>query len=256
MRVVKTAAAPGLTEPKPGKSSKRTVRQGEVLRALGTAGSIQWQGEVEGQLEKRDGEILEVKRAESDGLTFVFASDLSEAEVPAAGWVCEKLGNPVQMQMPCPQGLRRTMLSSGRMLAFVPGVEQVCPVALLSGAQVTVEEVIGLSDVRVMTMNGQQVVVAWSRWVRSMEWTGSDLVVMLTEPTLRRIGKVALEEADARKADEVTNLMGTLHLDADGARFDGKRRVFERATGKEKSSLDVVEHWRVTQDGRWEEARR
>jgi hypothetical protein len=249
MLVVKVPSAPGLSELTPHMTANHPVFWGEVFLQRRRFPDFQWEGAFEGATARRTGAI-EAARVPLDGPTFVFGSDLIEADVPTSSWLCSKMGNPVVMGMPCAQGIRRTVASSGKLIAYLQCADPACPVAELSDGTVTPATVPALSALRVVAIGKRQVVLAWSHWMKSTDWTGRRVLVMLVAPPLQRIGDISLEEIDARDPDTVINRLGTFEILDDGLGFTGKRATMDRKTGAELKAEPIRERFVLTDEGK------
>jgi len=249
--VTTSLMAPGLAELEDDEGSDRTVFRGDVLISIRRIPNFRWKGAMEGKMTQREGEVIEASRTPADGPSYVFASDMTEMDVPQASWMCAKMGNPVIFNTPCDRSIRRISAPGGRFIAWLTCVENNCPVAELSDGTVTSTTIPALSSLRLVTFGSQSVVLAWSRWVRSSDWTGGNLILMLASPPLRRIGEIPMDEVDARDPVQVLNRLGTLEILDDGVRYKGKRAMIERQTGKELSATAFDERYWVTPEGKF-----
>jgi hypothetical protein len=228
-------------------STSRALHRGDVFLPRRRLPEFAWEGRMDGEPMQRAGAV-EGARSRVDSPTFVFASDFLEAEVPTAEWLCSKVGNPT-FGAPCADSLLRTVVSKGTLVAHVMCLTPACPVLELHDGAVTSTTVPAPSASRVVSLAGRPVLLVWSNWVRSPDWTGGQLVVMLTSPPLRKAGEIPLHEVDARGAAQVVNRLGTPSVEPDRLRFTGTRSVFDRSSGKELSSVPIDETYALSPGG-------
>ncbi|MCC6528247.1 MAG: hypothetical protein IT373_36720 [Polyangiaceae bacterium] len=250
--VTKVAAAPALSEPLPRANADRAVTWGEAYFVRARRPELEWVGQFEGRLERRTG-LVELVRTATDAPRFGFDADFLEADVPTAAWLCPRmaLGRAVSTS-DCADRLRRTVATESTLLAYVPCWQSDCPIAELLAGVVHGATVPALSEVRIVALDERPIVLAWSHWSRSREWTGQSLVVMRLAPPLERAGEISLSETDARDPAGVVYWLGRLEIRADGLRVTGRRSVRDRISNRELSGTDVDERFGLGADGKLE----
>jgi hypothetical protein len=248
LMVVKVAAAPSLSKPDPFAAALGTVRRGEAFRVRSKLPEVKWSGLFDGRLQERLG-LLEASRRPLDRDSFVFVDDFMESDIPTSAWLCAHMKAPAADGAPCADTLLRTIATSNTLLAYVPCWQSECPIASLSGGVLTHATIPMLSEVRVVTLSGQPLVLAWSHWARSPQWTGGSVLAMQVSPPLRPAGEIPLFETDARNPDSATIWIGAIDFGEEALRLRGRRSVRNRQTGKELSGTDIDERWVMGQDG-------
>ncbi|MBI4957799.1 MAG: hypothetical protein HY908_37685 [Myxococcales bacterium] len=250
--VTRVASAPALSEPLPRANADRAVTWGEAYFVRARRPELAWAGQFEGRIEQRTG-LVELVRTATDAPRFAFDADFLEADVPTAAWLCPRmaLGRSVSASE-CADRLRRTVATESTLLAYVPCWQPDCPIAELEAGVVHGSTVPALSEVRVVALDERPIVLAWSHWIRSRQWTGESLVVMRLAPPLERVGEISLSETDARDPNGVVYFLGRLEILADGLRVTGRRSVRDRISNRELSGADVDERFGLGADGKLE----
>lgn len=247
--VVKVADAPQFSLPDPSGVAERAVHRGEAFVLRSRRPDFQWQGLFQGNILSRTGLVVASRRPlERD--SYAFAEDFIDADVPASSWLCKRMGSPTEGGARCEDALLRTVATSNTLVAYVPCWSARCPMAELSDGVLTAESVPMLSDVRVVTLGGRPVLLAWSHWIRSPQWTGGSLLVLLLSPPLARAGEIQLFETDARDADKVVTWMSALETGDDALRVRGRRSTRDGQSGSELSGTNIEERWGLAPDGR------
>jgi hypothetical protein len=249
--VVAQAVAPGLAEPLPDAPASRTVTWGEVYTERARKPDLTWKGPFEGRREERTGGF-EATRRPFDAPRFAFTSDFIEADVPTAGWLCAKMDMARATRALCEEQLIRVVASGDTLLAYVPTWQPDSPIAELREGQVRSSALPGLSELQVVTLDERTVVLAKTHWIRSREWTGSSLVVLLLSPPLTRAGEIPLTETDARDAAKVVYTLRSLRVAGDGLYVGGRRSVRSGASNEELEGTNIEERWGLGADGKLE----
>jgi hypothetical protein len=151
--------------------------------------------------------------------------------------------------VPCAAVLHRIRVP-GALIAYIPCSDPACPLAWIRGDRVINTRIPALGGARITEIHDVPVLLVLSRWMKSPDVTGGDLIVLQVEPTLRRLGSVPLDEVDATSPQVVFNRLGTWTQVSDGIRFVGEARRVERDTGKPLTTSPIDEVYRVTPDGR------
>jgi hypothetical protein len=150
----------------------------------------------------------------------------------------------------CAQQLLRVVASENTLLAYVPTWEVDSPIAELREGVVHSSTIPALSELEVVTVDQQTVVLAKSHWIRAPEWTGSSLVVLRLSPPLERVGEIPLTETDARDPARVIYALSALEVADDGLRVRGRRSVRKRASNDEIEGAAVDERWGIGEGGK------
>jgi hypothetical protein len=170
-----------------------------------------------------------------------------EADVPASAWLCSQMDKPPEA---CSDSLLRTVATSNALLAYVPCWQSECPVLELSNGVLTRRTMPMLSELRIVTLADRPLVLAWTHWIRSPQWTGGSVTALHVSPPLQPAGELPLFETDARTVDSPTYWFGAIEVEEAVLRLRGRRSTRDRQTGKELSGTDVDEQWVLGTDGK------
>ncbi|MSP62482.1 MAG: hypothetical protein EXR72_19540 [Myxococcales bacterium] len=219
--------APILPEAESDEHPLAVLRRGDLVARVRSLQPLDWKGSLDGQDATRSGELLEVRRAPAETAGLVFASDLGEpVKVPAAAWLCRQMGAPTE----CEGRLHRILLGD-RLVAYDPCSRGSCQVAVIRDRRVAALAIDGLTDLHPEVIEGQQVLVATSRWVRHPLWTGADKVVLRVGDSLERALCIHVEDVDGRSPPSIQR-MGALTIENGALTFRGTRRLIGAADGR------------------------
>jgi hypothetical protein len=240
-RRVSAERSPLLPEPEDDERPIATLHAGDLVEVVpGHPLTLDWKGPLDGPLAERHGELLTVRRANGFATGFVFASDLGETvKVPASAWLCKRMGGPPE----CAERLHRS-LRGDLLLAWDPCSVGACSVAAVRNRQVATVAIEGLSDLTPATIDGQEVLLATTRWVKGPAWTGATTWVYRVGDTLKPALHVETEELDARHPPAVHRL-GTLAVENGVLTFRGSRREIAPSDGAVIATRTLVETYRL-----------
>lgn len=239
-RRVTSEKAPILPEAEDDERALSILHTGDVVEVLRTLKPLDWKGSIEGVDSRRSGDVLELKRSGGDASAFGFAVDLTEdVKVPTAAWLCERMqGGPN-----CTARLRR--IARGQtIVAYDPCTIGPCRIGVARGRKVHAITLDGLSDLYPATIEGHEVLIATSRWVKTPNWTGATTYVIRVGDTLQRALTIPTEEVDSRAAPTIQR-MGTLAIEGGVLVFRGTRRELAPSTGATQYSAPIVETYHI-----------
>jgi hypothetical protein len=251
MTPIAVADAPLFAEAPAGK-----LQPGELVLVARPLPAMRWRGKLDGKPAERDGPLVEVRRAPGEASFRMFQADLGAAiEVPAAGWICDRLGSvatPGVDRGRCAERMRRGRTADGALFAWLPCAVGPCPVALVQGGRVTAVTVDGIVDAVPVVVAGATVLLCTSRWSRaSGTWTGGDLVaVSLGGAVPVRGGEIALDHVDARDAVRIKSRTAALTIAADLVQLTGTEQTTERDSNQVLASTRFDSRYRIERDGR------
>jgi hypothetical protein len=217
--------APVLNQIKPGRRPYARLFEGELVRVVERRDPFDWTYAKGGEVLRRSSRIVALRRASGQIAVFGFEEDLGPSvRVPTAEHLCAVAGAAPE----CPRRLQRVALGDGLFAWEACGVGP-CRAIFARGGAISSTTIDGLTLLDVATIGGRRVAVATSRWVRTPEWTGAEVVVVELAPGLARLATVATEDTDAR-GDVVRQRAGALERRGDAFVLKGVRREVAKAT--------------------------
>jgi phage tail protein X len=252
LEIVAPATAPGLASPKKGGRSGMTLHEGDVLVDRQTRfPGVQWSGEIEGKKMERDGDVIEFKRSQRDGSLYAFESDVRRGvPVTSAGWLCSTSPTPIELaQMPCVEVLQRIRIDDRTTAAFLPCLDQACPVGLASGSNTTWITIDGLSGLRLLRLGGRPY-LGGSGDHRKGTTRGVAFQVLDAAPGLARKAELVLEATDSSRPATTAHRSVKMTIEGDAIRLVGAATETNNVTGMQISSTPIDEIYRFAADGK------
>jgi len=251
MAAVVSAEAPLLSRPKKDKAPVALLFPDDLVTVHQGLPAMDWQAPFDGVLLRRNGPMVEVRRAAGERALFAFQRDLGPSlQVPAARWICDQLAGQADPEA-CAKGLRRVRTADGAVAGYLPVGPSCCRVVLVRDGRVSAIALDGLIGARALTIAGKTVLAATTRWVRADgNWTGGKLeTVSLTGERPAVVGSIPLDAVDARDPVLVVQRLGSLEIRGAELRFVGVERSVVRDTAAERSSRSVDERYRIGPGG-------
>ena len=148
----------------------------------------------------------------------------------------------------CPTKLRRIAIGDaaggGATLGYIPCYVGSCPVALVRGRKMTTLAIDGLSEMRLCTIAGEQVVIGTALIVHTPQWTEGTANVLHVEGDLKRGLVIQTSELDTRGVRHHLQ-QGELTLEPDQLRYTGVERWVSALDNTELGSRPVSQIYRL-----------
>lgn len=165
-----------------------------------------------------------------------------------AGPSTKSLCRALQGGPSCEHELRRLDAGDGATLAYLTCDQGSCPVVLVRGRQLDAMRLPGLRELRLATVDGQQVALATEQVEHAPGWT-STTVEILRIPTsdkgkLSRALRIVTEESDTRGGTS-NHRRGQLTVEEGQLRFRGERTINFIPSGKLISSVPLDEKYHL-----------
>ncbi len=238
--LVASERAPLIPEAEDDERAFATLRRGEVVEVVRSVRTLDWKAELEDEKATRAGELLELRRSGWEGAAFGFRSDLGgEVQVPTAPWLCRAMHGDDQ----CTPRLRRFYVGDA-LIAWEPCQIGACRVALVRGRSVKTITVDGLADLYAAKVEGMDVLIGMTRWVKSPVWTGATTEIIRIGDRLMRSLTINSEELDSRAAP-VIQRMGTVKIEGGVLTYRGSRREILPSNGALMANKPIVETYHI-----------